>query len=401
MARDTLLPLADLSRLPLLLCVHAEARAGRISYKRPLRPLFGGPAAGAGSAEPQLRHALAHTALAPPGEGSTARAGLAKSSLGDLRSGATMRQRLLAALAPAPAVEGHAAYLPLGAGYAAAAAVEASRGAGSLRAALQQLSGAAECGERELALGLHGGTAPAATLSSVIFSDIRTLLGGGGQGRPGGGAGQTFLGVLGSTADVAGQAARYGPPPSAMPAAAGGGIRSMATSILDTAGGLLVDPALAGGAVFAASPDAAGGAGAENLCPDLAAVSSARALAAVLAAAEPVAEASPIIGRERLQGSGGMAALLSVSTPRAWDERGFEVFESEGTEPSSAPAAVGLTAAGGLLGAAVQWRQGSGARPAVTAVVLTNELSLAAVPARLVTEVSSALGLGQLATFSG
>jgi len=186
-----------------------------------------------------------------------------------------------------------------------------------------------------------------------------------------------------------------------MPAAAGGGIRSMATSILDTAGGLLVDPALAGGAVFAASPDAAGGAGAENLCPDLAAVSSARALAAVLAAAEPVAEASPIIGRERLQGSGGMAALLSVSTPRAWDERGFEVFESEGTEPSSAPAAVGLTAAGGLLGAAVQWRQGSGARPAVTAVVLTNELSLAAVPARLVTEVSSALGLGQLATFSG
>mmetsp|Transcript_4991 Transcript_4991/g.15224 ORF Transcript_4991/g.15224 Transcript_4991/m.15224 type:complete len:172 (+) Transcript_4991:3-518(+) len=165
-------------------------------------------------------------------------------------------------------------------------------------------------------------------------------------------------------------------------------------SIMDAAAGLLVDPALAERAVAAVQAED------ESLaaCPDLAFAASARAVAAVLAAAEPTAQMLPVVGSEPrgMEGAGGLLAGLGLA-PRAWDERGLEVLSSE---DGGLPVAVGLTSAGGLLGAAVQWRPSGAVRSAVTAVVLTNELSVAAVPAQMLAEVALSLGLPVLASFS-
>ncbi|CAE7342527.1 unnamed protein product [Symbiodinium pilosum] len=81
--------------------------------------------------------------------------------------------------------------------------------------------------------------------------------------------------------------------------------------------------------------------------------------------------------------------------PRSWDDRGLQVIELEG----GGRQAVGLCSCGGLLGLALQWPgqapNGGGvvaAKP-VTAVVLCNELSMAAVPSQLLGHVADALRL--------
>ncbi|CAK0893880.1 unnamed protein product, partial [Prorocentrum cordatum] len=145
MARDTPIPLAELSRLPLLLALEAQVRAGRASYGATLAALLGGGLARGGAGLVELRHALAHRALqAPPGAG---RAALALVSAADLQDPGATCAKVLGALAAAPLGEDEAAFLPLGAGCAAAAALRGASGGGPGHW-VQQLPGLAGFGPK-------------------------------------------------------------------------------------------------------------------------------------------------------------------------------------------------------------------------------------------------------------
>lgn len=172
------------------------------------------------------------------------------------------------------------------------------------------------------------------------------------------------------------------------------------SSVLDEARGLLVDMGLADAACQPQADLPAGGH--REVCPEMGYVASARALASMLAGMEPTSTMLPPCGSEAIDSTAsGLAALPSMLglPARGWDERGFEVYTGEG---GGAATAIGLTSSAGLLGAAVQWPAQRGTKKkAVSVVVLTNELSVAMVPARLVGEVASALELPSLASFQG
>lgn len=422
-AHNSLMPLADLSRIFPLLAVLAEVRAGRLSYSmkagRLLNKKNEGSDAGnvcwqstdssnSAASEPTLKDALTHRALATRGK---ARAALVGSSASDVRKPDLMRERVAAALLPEVPTKAEASYLPLGAGYFASAAVEAACGK-RLSIVLPQLPGAAGM-EEELGLSVQSSGAAMATLSSSLFVEFRSVLASAGEGQRGG-----FLGgFTGSSSTTHGERAEppghvesagnatpvapKEPVESPKKAPASGLVTSALASILDSASGLLVDPALAVPAMQAAATiDRAGltSAGVQ-VCPDLACASSARSLAALIASTELVAEISPAVGCEAQRDShSAVGNLSSISSllglaPRAWDERGLELFVGR---DSSEVAAVGLTAAHGLLGLAVQWRASAEISNPVTVAILTNNLSMSAVPLTLLSEIRDGLNLPAL-----
>lgn len=152
------------------------------------------------------------------------------------------------------------------------------------------------------------------------------------------------------------------------------------------------------GLAMAAATHASAGAQSEELCPDLGMATSARALGALLAASAPVTEQAAVLGKEAPVADSMIAMSGLAPESRCWDERGFEALALEG----GGPPAVGARSCGGLLGAAFQWPAGSGSLggEVTTVVVLTNELSMAGVPAQLVAEVCSALLLPRPVAFS-
>jgi hypothetical protein len=177
--------------------------------------------------------------------------------------------------------------------------------------------------------------------------------------------------------------------------------RSAAFSVLDSAGGLLVDPSLAAAAVdtatqvLASSPTGSTSPVTLGVSPDLSMAASARCLAAVLAAVQPVVDMSHAFGCESSSpGFSGLSSALGL-VPRVWNQHGFQIFSPE---DCGEPVALGLTGVNGLLGIAAQWRSSEHVA-ATTVVVLTNELSMAAVPAALVREICTCLQLPHLLDF--
>eukprot|EP00927_Polykrikos_kofoidii_P033126 TRINITY_DN28040_c0_g1_i1.p1 TRINITY_DN28040_c0_g1~~TRINITY_DN28040_c0_g1_i1.p1 ORF type:complete len:1604 (-),score=292.11 TRINITY_DN28040_c0_g1_i1:1267-5553(-) len=516
MRRDTLVPLAELSRLPFLLAAMLEARFGRLSYNSKIATILGEPRLAPSDDAPTLSHMLAHRALAATGASSmtvgrtqagatateaslrvsaalaAARAKLVASSASELMDNVLMRDRILAALASRPLGDQNASYSPIGAGLAAATAVEAmvagnavgleTRGRTTVLASVfNSLSGgAANIDARELGPGLDivlgdagqrpNDTAPPlattlATLSSSLFADLKSAL----STQPGGvGASGHFLGaftarsslprapsprdatdaqahvgagknsaskhkeqrsVVASIGRSGSSSCNSGSVSSTSISNGGGsggggggddcngnsdvvkGIKvdkssSLAvgiSSILDSAGGLLVDPALAGAVAQASC--AATPASSHRCCPDLGGAASARALASLMAAAAPITSKLPALSCEPQHGgindttvSAGFATLLGFKQ-RTWDKRGLEVF---GSENGDEMAAVGLTSGRGLLGIALQWNDGlpgvGTVNGPVTVVVLSNEMSSAATPARLLAVVRAGLNLPALAS---
>ncbi|CAJ1458948.1 unnamed protein product [Effrenium voratum] len=350
MTRSTRIPLADLARLPWLLALHAAAKKGKVHYSERLMS-FRLESACASTCS--LADALAHRALSQ----NDARETFITSPVTELGDSGQMLKRLAASLAPEPSSSSR--YLPWGTGYAAAAAIRQLSNAPVVDALEESLPGFRAA--QELCLGPSTGE-DWATLSSGLFADLRSLASG---ASPGGGS--IFMGpVLGKAVDKGKAQSR-----EEKPGQTGEKRQSLARSVFEDAGGLLADVGLAN---IAAKWSA-------EVCPDLSCAASARSLATVLAAACPVKDARPVHGREEGPASGGsMSFLFSQLAPplRAWDERGLQLM---GDAPSNA--ALGLTSCGGLLGCAVQW---PGSKP-ITAVVLCNELSMAAVPSQMVVAV--------------
>lgn len=370
MTRHTPIPLAELSRLPLLLAVWCEVGKGRLSYSKQIRPILEGSQEASQQQEeqhagPTLGQAFAHRALASrEGIGTEARAALVSSSAADLADKGLFLSRVKAAVVTEPEKLDQAAYLPLGLGTIAAAALETALGE-SITETIHRLPGAASFTPREVGFGIPDGAAPPATLSSSLLADMRTL----------------SLGSAGGTAKTIAPMAALTTPSSIATSQP----KTSTGSIMDALGGLLVDPALAGAMVEKATAHPA-----TIPCPDLSGAASARALAAVMAAVGPSSSVRPVEGCEPQSGNANSLADVAGLAPRAWDERGLQVFE---TEANTSTKVVGLTAAGGMLGIALQWKSHGTLNAPVTVVALSNELSLSATPCRLVSEVCRGLGL--------
>lgn len=412
MALSTQLPLADLARLPWLLALYAAEKKGRLSYQQKLASIM----ADIPSSQVTLGHALAHQAVKPSG---TARETLLSSTFADLKKSSVMRTRFASAVSERPPENGSArrsAYLPLGMGHAAEAALRSlgssSRGT-EVRDILKEhlLLGRPypEGCLEELALASGERRMERASLASSLFADLRSLSSSGGGSAfmgpflTGGGQLQkddsrpshlfTDASEGGRTNEANGEKknGEQPPPPGGFAKA------TLASSVFEAASGLLADVGLADKAAAELAPEA---------CPDLAWSASARSLAAVLAAVSPATDPRPALGREAEPGdsSGSPGAnpfdsLLAqlAPPPRAWDERGLQVLELDGCET----AAFGLSSCGGFLGLALQWPPEAAAAAGgsndsakvVSAVVLCNELSMAAVPSQLMSLVAESLRL--------
>jgi len=145
---------------------------------------------------------------------------------------------------------------------------------------------------------------------------------------------------------------------------------------------------------------------------DLGAYSSARALAAFFAAEAPAKTAMSTealnFASERKRTSPEDETNIEVMVAsqlglaqRQWDEHGFEVFfffpEASGR---GCPVAVGLTSCAGLLGLAIQYRPADAQHLPTTIVVLTNEMGIAKIPHMLLNTVAEQLRLPLLTSFS-
>merc|ERR1712232_1193425 len=132
----------------------------------------------------------------------------------------------------------------------------------------------------------------------------------------------------------------------------------------------------------------------EHFCADLGGFASARGLAEILArdpllpgdAHRQEEEFTALMGKQASSQSGPMAMLssMNLSSQRAWDGRGFEIF-ADG-------AARGGAGLGGSLGVAAQWSKNQAGAPLqknITVVVLSNRLSLESQHAAQLTDVVS------------
>lgn len=364
MRHATRIPLADLSHLVWLMAVLEKVRRKEIKYDAPVLPLFGGvDTHGAGVGALQLRHILAHRWL-PTGK---AREELAGCSAAALTNYSKMQMKVRTAVAQSSPSEA-ASYLPIGVGYVGKAALVSIGGEAEGNLGLPFLSTGGEIGfdvdasEAQLIAQLHGG----------LLAELGTLFAGASGFNELRANAQRTAGIVearaqGAAAVEPNASVGASPPPPKSATA----IRGFQSSILEGVGGLIADAQLA---------SAAGGA-----CPDLGCTSSARALAAALAAVAPSTDLLPAFGRESGESSGQFGGLLA-SAPRSWDERGFEIFQNDTGENI----AIGGRAVGGLLGLALQWpRRGS----PVTAVILSNEIGLAASPSQLAAEICSGFGV--------
>ncbi|CAE7858930.1 unnamed protein product, partial [Symbiodinium microadriaticum] len=385
MTRSTRIPLADLARLPWLLALHSAVKQGMIQYSERLMSM---PVGSRCNTEATLADVLSHRAF----QDGDPRDALTGSTVTELAKLQHMQKRMAAAIAPGA---GQACYLPWGSGYVAAAALR-QLGHDDEVAALERLLPGFKVAKDELALRAST-TEDMATLSSALFADLRGMAGG-----AIGSSGGIFTGPA-AQPKASGPGKEKEEPAAAKTAGKGKADKetddspkkqpdthrkTLARSVFEDAGGLLADVGLANQAALWAS----------EVCPDLACASSARSLAWVLASACPTKDARPVCAREvEISHSHPMGMLLSqlAPAPRSWDDRGLQVMELEGSGKS----ALGLSSCGGLLGLALQWPgqalNGSGAAAAkpVTAVVLCNELSMAAVPSQILGRVADALRL--------
>lgn len=385
MTRSTRIPLADLARLPWLLALHSAVKQGMIQYSERLMSM---PVGSRCNTEATLADVLSHRAF----QGGDPRDALTGSTVTELAKLQHMQKRMAAAIAPGA---GQACYLPWGSGYVAAAALR-QLGHDDEVAALERLLPGFKVAKDELALRAST-TEDMATLSSALFADLRGMAGG-----AIGSSGGIFTGPA-AQPKASGPGKEKEEPAAAKTAGKGKADKetddspkkqpdthrkTLARSVFEDAGGLLADVGLANQAALWTS----------EVCPDLACASSARSLAWVLASACPTKDARPVCAREvEISHSHPMGMLLSqlAPAPRSWDDRGLQVMELEGCGKS----ALGLSSCGGLLGLALQWPgqalNGSGAAAAkpVTAVVLCNELSMAAVPSQILGRVADALRL--------
>eukprot|EP00913_Durusdinium_trenchii_P032921 g30818.t1 len=182
------------------------------------------------------------------------------------------------------------------------------------------------------------------------------------------GAGNIFMGpVLGTSKkpeDAMSPGASPGPAPNGESTPKRG--MSLARSVFEDAGGLLAD---VGVCIFISSEgQQVGEAQRNNRC-----ASKVRCSRQIHAREQPGDNAS-----------NPMSFLFSQLAPpaRAWDERGFQVIELEGTSHS----AVGAGSCGGLLGYAIQW-PAEASKP-ITVVVLCNQFSMMTVPSQVVAGAS-------------
>lgn len=377
MLRSTRIPLADLARLPWLLALGAAEKKGKIKYSDRLMSLLETQSACTAS----LADALAHQAIKQDGDERDAFISSPVAELGDKKQ---MLKKLTGSFASHP-LSG-ARHLPWGAGYVAAAALCKLSNKSEVEALEHYLPGLQAAGE----LGLEGSSGEDwATLSSGLFSDLRSLA----SGSPASGSGNIFMGPVlggvpqkkqeerpaeGSGPDSPGKQESSDTSPKKP---LGHNRQSLARSVFEDAGGLLADVGLANEASRWSA----------ELCPDMAMAASARSLAAVLASACPVSQSRPRHSREQAADAAGnsLSFLFSQLAPpaRAWDERGLQVIELEDTAHS----AVGLGSCGGLLGYAIQWS--APASKPVTAVVLCNQLSMLSVPSQVIARVVDAMRL--------
>ncbi|CAE8700292.1 unnamed protein product, partial [Polarella glacialis] len=342
-------------------------------------------------------------------EGHVARQALVGSNARDLKDSRIVPERLVACLAETPTAMSSASYLPVGLGYVAVAGLSSvARGRTEAGVLAMEHLPALHDGALKLELDLASTNAPArlrprASLSSSLFAEIRTLAG---AMRNSGGKADPMMTLMTQrptgtpkqrsqeTSPKAPGGSPNGDPSSPKGEEEGSvgksrSATSFARSIYEAAGGLLGDMYLAN--VAADLPPQG--------CPDLACAASARSLAAVLAESSPVEDLRPIVGRESdandHEGSSPAGNLLAnlAPPPRAWDERGLQVVELEGLDSGSK--AVGGSACGGLLSLALQWPRQGRASSTVTVVILTNELSMAAVPAQLLATIADGLRLAR------
>ncbi|CAK9046901.1 unnamed protein product [Durusdinium trenchii] len=367
LGRSTRMPLADLSRLPWLLALSCAERKGKIKYSDRVMSALATEATCSGS----LADALSHQVIKQDGDD---RESFISSPVGDLADKSCMMKKLAGSLVNHP--HHRAQYLPWGAGYVAAAALQQLSNQSQADALEEHLSGLRAA--QELCLESSTGE-DWATLSSGLFADLRSLA----SGSAAAGAGNIFMGpVLGTSKkpeDGVSPGASPGPAPNGESTPKRG--MSLARSVFEDAGGLLADVGLANAAAKWSA----------EVCPDLACAASARSLAAVFASSSPVKDSRQIHAREQPgdNASNPMSFLFSQLAPpaRAWDERGFQVIELEGTSHS----AVGAGSCGGLLGYAIQW-PAEASKP-ITVVVLCNQFSMMTVPSQVVARIVDAMQL--------
>jgi len=373
--RNTLMPLGDMAKLPALLLLLEAVRAGKTSYSAPLEPLLASAAGSThGTPSLELRHALSHRSLARPGSSGP---GEARSTLASTNGKVLVQEdafrtvcsRIWSASSPFPLGEKEAAYLPLGPGYVAALACGIQTAA-DFRRRVAALPGLSCPIASELILGTPEAhvSAEVASPSSSLMSDMRTMMSAAAPALPG--KTNSFLGTFAvQAADEKGNMK----------------MKSGVASMLDFAGGLLVDPALG----MAAAKASSGNPEKPTFSPDLGVLGSARAIAAVVDGIGPAADACGKFAEEPEKGEGVAGMMAALGLPRrAWDERGFEVH----VQGSSPAAVVGMGSSNGLMGLAWQW-SASASVAKTTVVILTNEVSIAGTPSRILEDVCAAMGL--------